>query len=63
VNIHGRFFCFDEKLAGAADPKTVIGGLGESTHFNGILVNNVFIGIGIALLVIHIPAQRLEERV
>ncbi len=45
-----------------ADPETVVRGPGRSPYLDGVLVDNFLVGLGVALLVDNIPAQRLKER-
>ena len=63
LDVNGRFLGFEEKLARAADAKTVIRRFRRAAHADGVLVNDVFVGFGVALLVVNVPAQRLEERI
>jgi hypothetical protein len=53
----------DEELAGTADAETVIGRLGITADADGILVDDVLVGVGIARFVIHVPAQGGKERI
>jgi len=56
-------FFASRKLAGTADTEAVIRGLGNATDLDGVFMDNVLIGFGIALSVGYIPAQFLEKRV
>lgn len=60
-DVDGRFFGFQEELAGAAHAKAVVRGLGNAAHLDGVFVDDVFIRLGIALLVADIPAQLFEK--
>ncbi len=53
----------DKELAHAADPERVVGRLGEAAHLHRVLVDHVLVRLGVALLVVHVPAERREERV
>jgi hypothetical protein len=37
--------------------------LGRATYLHGVLVDDLFIGLGVALLIVDIPSEGLEERV
>lgn len=63
LEIDGRLLGFQEELAGAADPEAVVGGLVSTAYPDGIFVDHLPVGLGVTLLVVDIPAQRLEERV
>jgi len=58
-----RLLGFEEELARAADAETVIRGLGCAVDLDGILVDHILVRLGVALLVVHVPAQGREERV
>ena len=54
----------DEEFAGAADAEGVVGGGGgDAGDFQGLLVDDVFVGLGVAGGVVDIPAERGEEGV
>lgn len=59
----GGLFGFEEELTGAADAEAVVGGLDVAADFDGILVDDVLVGVGVALLVVDIPAEGLPEGV
>jgi hypothetical protein len=61
LNVYRRPFGFKEKLARAADTETIVRSAGSVANFDGIFVNYVFICLGIALFIIDVPAQSLEE--
>ena len=53
----------DEELARAADAEAVVGRLGGAADLDGVLVDHVLVGFGVALLVVDVPAEGLEEGV
>ena len=62
-DVHRGLLGLDEELARAADAEAVVGRLGAAAHLDGLLVHHVLVGLGVALLVGDVPAQRLEEGV
>ena len=50
LDVNGGALGFDKELAGAADADRV-------------LMDHVLVGFGVAVLVVHVPAECLEERV
>ena len=60
---HGRLLGLHEELAGPADAKAVVGGFGGPADLDGVFVNDVLVGLGQALFVVHIPAERHEQRI
>ena len=62
-DVDGGLFGFDEEFCLPADAESVIGGFGFALHFNGRFVHHVFVCFGVALFVVHVPAERLEEGV
>ena len=61
--IYGGFLGFEEKLARAADAETIVGGFGVAADLDGIFVDDVFVGLGVPLLIGNVPPERLEERI
>ena len=61
--INGRFLGFEEKLPGTADAETIVGGFGVAADLDGIFMDDIFIRLGVALLIGDIPSERLEERI
>ena len=61
--IDGGLLGFEEELARAADAKAVVGRLGVAADLDGILVDDIFVRFGVALLVVDVPAEGLEERI
>src|SRR5262249_28100494 len=61
LDVDGRLFRFEKELARAADTEGVVGGLGHAPHLDRILVNYVFVSLGVAGLVVHVPAKAFEE--
>ena len=53
----------DEELARAADAEAVVRGLGRAADLDGVLVDDVLVGLGVAGPVVDVPAEGLEERV
>src|SRR6266700_3800480 len=62
-DVHGWPLGFQKKLSRATDAEAVIRGLGRFPDLDGVLVDNVFIGFGVAGGVFHVPAERLEKRI
>src|SRR5437667_332277 len=63
LDVHGGLLGFQEKLPSAADAKAIVRRFGPLADFDGVLVDNVLVGFGVALFVVHVPTERLEERV
>jgi len=63
LDIDGGFLGLDEELADPADAEAVIGGLGRPADLDRVLVDDVLVGLGVALLVVDVPAEGFEERV
>ena len=63
LQVDRRLLGLDEKLAHSPDAESVIRRLDRLAHADGILVDHVFIRFGVTLAVVHVPAQRLEERI
>ena len=61
--IDGGFLGFEEKFPGAADAETVVRGFGIAADLDGIFVDDIFVRLGVTLLIGDIPAERLEERI
>ena len=59
----GGLLGLDEKLAVAADAEGVVGSLGLAADFEGVLVDDLLVGFGVALGVGDIPTEGGEERV
>jgi hypothetical protein len=58
------FLGLDEKFASAADAEGVVGSLyADTRNAEGILVDHVLVGLGVALFVAHIPTERGKERI
>ncbi len=53
----------DEELADAADAKAVVRGLGRAADLDGVFVDDVLVGFGVACLVVDVSAECVEERV
>ena len=62
-DVHRGLLGLDEELARAADAEAVVGRLGAAADLDGVLVHHVLVGLGVAPLVVHVPAQGFEERV
>ncbi len=63
LNIDRGLFRLEEEFTGASDTEAIIGGLSVSSDLDGILVNDVLVGIGIALFIVDIPAEGFPEGV
>ena len=61
LQVNDGFFRFDEELAHSADAEAVVRCLGGTANLNGVLVDDVFIRLGVTLLVVYIPAQSFEK--
>lgn len=63
LDVDRWLFGFQEEFAGAADTKTIIRGFCDTSDFDGIFVNDLFLGFGVALFIGYIPAQLFHQRV
>lgn len=63
LDVHGGALGFEKEFARATDAEAVVGGLGGLADLDGILMNDVLVGLGVALLVVDVPSKGLEERV
>ncbi len=61
LDINGGLFGFEEEFSSAADAETVVGGLGGRSDLDGVLVDDILIGVGIAAGIVDIPAEGIEE--
>lgn len=52
---------FNEEFARAANAEGVIGGFGGTTDLDGVFENHVLVTVCVALLVINVPAEHIEE--
>jgi hypothetical protein len=62
-NIDRRFLGFEKKLARPTDAKAVIRRLRRSADFDGVFVDDIFVGLGVTADFLHVPAERFEHRV
>jgi hypothetical protein len=53
--VYGRLFCLQEEFALAANAKRVIWGSGGGPELNGILEDDILVGLGKTLFVVDIP--------
>src|SRR5207249_530945 len=63
LDVHGSLFGFEKEFARASDAKAVIGGFRRLADLDGVFMDNVFVGFGVTLLVVDVPAEGLEERI
>jgi hypothetical protein len=63
LNPNGGLLGLDEKLAGAADAEGVIGGRHQPADLQGVLMDDVLVGLGMTGAVEDIPAKGVKERV
>ncbi len=61
--MHPWFLGLDEKFPRSADPERVIDEPVDSPYPDRILVDHVLIELRVTLVVIDVPAERLEERI
>ncbi len=61
LDVDRGFFGFDEEFPRAADAKAVVGRLVAAADFDGVLVDDVLVGLGVAPGVVHVPAEGFEE--
>src|SRR5439155_25415664 len=61
LDVHGGLFGFEKEFARASDAKAVIGRFGGFADLDGVLVDDVLVGLGVTLLVVDVPAEGLEE--
>src|SRR5207253_10183195 len=59
----GGFLGLDDELSRAADAKAVVGGLGGAADLDGVFVDDVLVGLGVAGAVVDVPAGGGEEGV
>ena len=52
---------FEKELPPAADAEAVVRGLGRAADLDRVFVDDVLVGFGVALLVVDVPAEGLEE--
>lgn len=62
-DVHGRLFGLHKELARPPDTEAIVGRLDALAHADGILVDDVFVGLGVAGAVVHVPTEGLEQRV
>lgn len=58
---YGGFLGLDEEFACAADSEAVVGGFGGTAAGDSVFMDDVFVGFGVALLVVHVPSEGDEE--
>jgi len=58
-----RALGLDEELARPTYAERVIRRLGCPADLDRVLVNDILVRLGVALFVVHVPTERLEERV
>ena len=46
---------------GAANAETIVRGLGRPAYPDGVLVDHIFISLGVTAGIVRVPSQRLEE--
>ena len=63
LQIDRRFFCFDKEFPSAADAEAVVRRFRRPTDFDRTLVDDVFICLGVPLLVFNVPTECCEERI
>ena len=60
---HRRLLRFEEELPGASDAEAVVRGLGRAADLDRVLVDDIFVRLGVPSLVVDVPAEQLEHRV
>ena len=63
LDVNAGALGFEEEFRHAADAEAVVGGLRAAGDLYGGLVDHVLVRLGLAGLVGHVPAERLEEGV
>ena len=61
LDIDRRLLRFKEELARTADTETIVWSFCITTDFDGVLVDDVFVGIGVALFIAHVPAEDFKK--
>jgi len=56
-------FSLQGKFSGTANAETVIWCFHCTTNLYGVFVDDILVGLGVSLLIVHIPAQGFEKRV
>ena len=57
LEIYRRFLGLKEKFPCTTDAKTIVRGFCSATYFYGVLMKNVFVGLGIARCIVYIPSK------
>ena len=64
ANVNRGFLGLDEEAPRAASgAKTVVRRFDASAHANRVLVDDLFIGVGVALAIVDVPTEGLEQRI
>ena len=63
LDVDARFLGFEEELPLAADTEAVIGCLDGIADADGVLVDDITVGLGVSGGVVDIPTKGLEERI
>jgi len=63
LDVLGRPLRLDEELPQAAVPEAVVGGLHPAARYDAVLVDDILVALARAALVLHVPAEELEERI
>src|ERR1019366_161226 len=61
LNVDSRFFCLNKEFAGLPNPKAVIRRFRRPPDFDGIFMDDILVRLGIALPIVHVPAETSEE--
>ena len=61
--IDGGLLGFEEKFARAADTETIVGSFSVSADLDSIFMDNIFVRLGVTLLIRDIPPERFKERI
>ena len=61
LDVDGGLLRFEEELPRSSEPEAVVGRFGDPPHPDAVFVDYVLVRFGIALLVVHIPAEGLEH--
>ena len=62
-DVDGGFLRLDEEFPRTPDAEAVVRGLHCAAYPDGVLVDNVLVGLGMTCRVVYIPTQSFEERI
>ena len=63
LDIDRWLFGFQEEFSGSPNAETVVRRFGPSPDLDGVFVYHILVRLGVPLLIIYIPSERLEKRI